>query len=338
MEGISDRSLFSLNVRSGLGRTRVNRDLEGALKETSRHPQFVLFHNGVTIICKKLFVKKNEVLITDYSVVNGCQSAIAFFENKSKLTNRLQVIARFIEVGDDDELAEDITYRSNNQNGINLRDLRSSDRIQVALRKQFETRFGGKVDYVIKAGQERDVGTVIKNDRAGQWLMALFLNEPYNAHQKYRLFGSEYERIYSREIDAEKIYLAYLAYLSIESAVEKVEDPLIRAYQLTKLILLGVMGSILKADKVGKKMLSQPSQYLPKREQDVLGALRTFAASLIPDFNFFVNEKKQTDYYDYKSAFKSADEYASLSREMQRSYEKAIIRHPEDRFEKLLTP
>ena len=336
MSGIADRSLFSLNVRFGLGRTRVNRDLEAAVRETTKHNQFTLFHNGVTIICKTLKVRKKDVKITDYSVVNGCQSAIAFYDNVSQLTDKLQVIAKFIEVGDNDALADDITYRSNNQNGINLRDLKSNDRIQIALRKQFETKFGGKIEYVIKAGDDLG-GEAINNVRAGQWLMALYLDEGYNAHQKYRVFGPEYERIFSREIDADKIYLSYLVFTAVESVVDKVDEELIRGYQLTKLILLSVMGTILRIDVVGKELLSNPAKYLPAKEEEIKRALAKFAALLIPDFNFYIKEKKgKVGYYDYKSAFKSADEYLSLSRDMQKNYEKAVIRHPEESFAELV--
>jgi hypothetical protein len=336
MNGIADRSLFSLNVRSGLGRTRVNRDLERAVRETSKHNQFVLFHNGVTIICKKLQVVRSKIKITDYSVVNGCQSAIAFFENKSRLSDQLQVVARFIEVGDNDALAEDVTYRSNNQNGINLRDLKSNDRIQIALRKQFENRFGGRIEYVIKAGEEQGSSAIIRNDRAGQWIMALYLDEPYNAHQKYRLFGSEYERVFGRDVTAEKIYPSHLTYESVEFSVESVEDPLIRAYQLTKLILLGIIGEMLRKDTTGKELLTRPEQFLPAKEDAVKDALRKLAALLVPDFNYYIKERKHAEgFYDYKSAFKSSDEYQALSREMQRNYDKAIVKHPEDSFERI---
>lgn len=263
--------------------------------------------------------------------------AIAFYQNKSRLSDDLQVIAKFIEVGDNDALAEDITYRSNNQNGINLRDLRSNDRIQISLRRQFEKRFAQKVVYVIKAGDARDGKLIITNDRAGQWLMALYVGEPYNAHQKYRIFGSEYERVFGRNVNAEQIYLAYLASSAIESVIHKIDDPLIQDYQLTKLILLGIAGAILRKDGAGKTLLDSPEKFLPAKELAVSEALQTFAALLIPDLNYYIGEKKkETGYYDYKSAFKSADEYALLLQEMQRSYAKAVVKHPEESFDRIL--
>jgi hypothetical protein len=338
MEGIEDRSLFSLNVRSGLGRTRVNRELEFAIREKEEQGQFILFHNGITVICKKLKVSKHEVAVTDYSVVNGCQSAIAFHDNRRQLTDTLQVVARFIEVGENDALAEDITHRSNNQNGINQRDLMSNDRVQIALQKEFETLFAGKLNYAIKAGEEKDGVEIIRNDRAGQWLMAVYLNEPFNAHQKYKLFGPDYERIFGRNVTAQRVYLCYLVNQAIESAKGAIHDELIRAYQLTNLILMGMIADRLRRDAKGNELLENPSGVLPKRKDKLHAALCKFAALLMPDFEFYVDERKREGkgFYDYKSAFKSREEYAVLSRALLRDYDKAVTKSPDESFTSIL--
>jgi hypothetical protein len=336
MQGIPDRSLFALNVRLGLGRTRVNKDLDAALRQKDQHRQFVLFHNGVTIICRKLTLARKQLTVEDYSVVNGCQSAIAFFDNRNYLTPELLVLSRFIEVGDDDALAEDITYRSNNQNGINLRDLRSNDRVQISLKKQFQLEFAGDFQYVIKQGEEITSKESINNDRAGQLVLALYLDEPYNAHQKYRIFGTDYERVFGRSIDPAKIYLAYVLYNAIDLATEKIEDPLIRAYQLTKFVLLGLLGGILRRDTLGALLLENAALYFPRNRTAVEQAVKVVAAQMITDFNFYVKDKQVGEYYDYKSEFKSPEKYRSLSLELQRQFERALVRHPEDSFRSAL--
>jgi hypothetical protein len=334
MNGISDRRLFSLNVRFGLGRTRVNRDLEKAVRDKEQHSRFIIFHNGVTIICKSLDARNDRISIIDYSIVNGCQSAVTFFDNSEYLSDELMIIAKFIEVGSDDALAEDITYRSNNQNGINLRDLRSNDRIQLMLRKQFLERFGGDPEYLIKEGDEGKAREVIYNDRAAQWLMAVYLQEPYGTHQKSKLFGSDYSRVFRHGITPEKIYLAYLLSLSADSAVVKVDDGAIRTYQLTRFILMGIIADILDGDVIGSKLLSEPEQYLPVRRKQVEAALHTFAQLLIPDLNFYITERQQAeDYFDYKNAFKNRDEYVKMLADVKKSYQKAIIKHPDEKFE-----
>lgn len=338
MAGISDRSLFALNVRLPLGRTRVNRELEAAIKRTERHPQFVLFHNGVTVIARSLKVDGETLAISDYSVVNGCQSAIAFFENRTRLTNDLRVLAKFVEVGDDDALAAEITYSTNNQNGINVRDLKANDRIQVALKAEFDALLGGKVTYLIKAGDEAK-GETLSNDRAGQVILSLYLNEPYNAHQKYRLFGSEYERIFSRDMSAARIFLGYLAHKAVVSAGEGIGDPLIRGYQLTDFILLGLLGEVLRQDKNGREILEQPAGWVKAQGGAIERSLTRVAKLVVADFNFLIQEKqrqREKEYYDYKSEFKSPAAYGEMRSEILKSNARSIARHPEDAFSAVL--
>jgi hypothetical protein len=338
MNGIADRSLFSLNVRLGLGRTRVNKELQQAIEKTTQHHRFLLFHNGVTIICRKLHVRSAHIEIEDYSVVNGCQSAIAFYENKGRLSSDLLVPARLIEVGGDDALAAAITYATNNQNGINPRDLKANDRIQVALRKQFEDEFGQDFEYVIKADKRPSGHQSLTNDRAGQMLMALYLDEPYNAHQKYRAFTTEYERVFARDITAKKIYLAFLLFKAIERSVVKIEDILIREYQLTKFILLGILGSLLRNDPVGKKLLDRPEHFLPAHKSEVEAAVSQFAEKMVASFNFSVKEKQvEQIYFDYKSEFKSPKRYETMKGEAKRDHARALVNYPGDSFQALFT-
>jgi hypothetical protein len=336
MSGIDDRSLFALNVRLGLGRTRVNRDLDKAIGVKTQHNLFRVFHNGVTIICQILAPAEDTIEIENYSIVNGCQSAIAFRENQNELTKNLSILARFIEVGSNDALAEDITYRTNNQNGISLRDLKSNDRIQVALKNEIQKVFGGKVQYQIKPGEKAIAEIVLPNDRVAQLVMSLYLDEPYNAHQKYRLFGSDYERVFGRETNAWKIYLSYLINNVVDLAIKKLEDPLIQEYQLTRFIVLGLIGNILKKDAMGKTLLEDPEALLTKHEKIIMEALAILGAHVVADFNFFIKEVQAKGYYDYKSEFKSPDKYRSILREIERSYERDLVRHPEDSFENLV--
>ena len=192
--------------------------------------------------------------------------------------------------------------------------------------------------YEIKAGDTDSAELIISNDRAAQWLISLYVGEPFYAHQKNRIFESQYDRVFGREVTADKIYLAHLISCAIESVADKIEDPLIRSYQLTKFILLGIIGALLSKDEIGRKLLSTPELFIPQHEADVVKALETFAALLIPDLNYYIEEKKKVaGYYDYKSEFKNRDEYLTLLQQMERDYRKAIVKHPEESFDRILS-
>lgn len=74
LRGIADQSLFDYNVRGSLGKTQVNKDIVGSIKDPKTHKLFPLFHNGITVICESLDVTADKIKIRNYYVVNGCQS------------------------------------------------------------------------------------------------------------------------------------------------------------------------------------------------------------------------------------------------------------------------
>jgi len=167
--------------------------------------------------------------------------------------------------------------------------------------------------------------------------MALYLDEPYYAHQKDRIFATEYERVFNRLINAKKIFFAYLLQTAIESVMDKIEDPLIRSYQLTKFILLALLGKILRQDPVGKKLIDDPGILLPKSRDAVFATAQIVLSHLTTDFNYYVKEQSSKDYYDYKSEFKNAEKYQALSTELLHQYERALVRHSEDSFGSVLS-
>ncbi len=66
MEGIADQSLFAYNVRGPLGRTKVNKDLVKSIQDNTTHKIFPLFHNGVTIITRRLDISDEKIEIEDF--------------------------------------------------------------------------------------------------------------------------------------------------------------------------------------------------------------------------------------------------------------------------------
>jgi AIPR protein len=144
LPGIDDLSLFELNVRLGLGKTKINKELAGTIQEEQAdHALFPAYHNGITILTESLAVDDEDNLVLDgATVVNGCQSLLALWGNRSSLTPELTLLVKVVQLGDDVELADTITYRSNNQNAVNIRDQRANDAIQRDLQRQVADKYG----------------------------------------------------------------------------------------------------------------------------------------------------------------------------------------------------
>jgi len=131
LDGIQDRTLFSKNVRYGVGKTRVNTSIKETIQNQEDHTNFFLFHNGITIVSQGLEedLVNNKISLSGYAVVNGCQSMLTFFENQTSLSNNLFVLVKIIKLSLTSPMVRRITYFANNQNAISLKDLRSNDSV-----------------------------------------------------------------------------------------------------------------------------------------------------------------------------------------------------------------
>ena len=75
-----------------------------------------------------------------------------------------------------------------------------------ALQQEFKKLFGDKILYRRKKGEdEGDYSEIIEKDFAAQIISTVYLQEPHNTHLKQNLFGSNYTKIFSRKITAEKL-------------------------------------------------------------------------------------------------------------------------------------
>jgi hypothetical protein len=182
LQGIDDQSIFAYNVRGPLGRTKINKEIVASINQKSRHKLFPLFHNGITIIAGKLEADNDVIRVSDYYVVNGCQSLSALYNNHGMITNDLRVLAKFIQMNPASTDAGMITAFSNNQNGVRPRDFKANTQPQVCLQNEFKKHYGGQYAYEIKRGESPGEGVVISNEDAGLYLMAFDLKEPWATH------------------------------------------------------------------------------------------------------------------------------------------------------------
>lgn len=326
MSGIDDGTLFAQNVRQSLGNTKVNKAMRASVFEKSQHQYFPLYHNGVTILCKKAQLTDETLTISDYVVVNGAQSITTFKRSEKLLTEDLRVIAKVVELNDP-ALAKDITINSNNQNAIKPRDLKSTNEVQLRLRKEFEAALGGKFDLEIKRGQNsRDGTVVITNEEAGRLLLAFDLMEPESCHQVYKLFDEKYAEIFARpSVTAYRIVLLNLLMAQIIDAMDGIQYKPLSKYGLTRFFLLSVIAEMLRADEFGVKAISDPKSLLESQDlEGFLEAVSEALKSIVVDLNYEVKERG--DQFDYKGDLKSPSKIRELRSELLKSYEKELAK------------
>lgn len=330
LPGIDDSRVFAQNVRLGLGSTRVNDDIISSVLSKGEHKHFLTFHNGLTLVSKSITLRGSKLTINNFSVCNGCQSLLSFYQQKKRLTDELKVLVRFVKIGDDRRLPETIAYRTNNQNSISLRDLSSNDVTQVRFQTEFNDLFGKFSFYTIKRGESAPAPE-LPNELAGRLLLALYVREPWSAHQKYRIFGDMESKIFSYYMSAYQIRLSQLLYEAVQSKINNLKNKKIAKYGLISFLMLFFVGEILRENSAGAKLLDDPSNYLSttasvnSNEAVLLAEIGALIDWLIIELNYTI-EQNGDDTYDYKNEFKSPKAMQQIRSDLLKSYQKDIAR------------
>ncbi len=330
LDGIVSNELFAWNVRGSLGRTKVNKDIGCSVDSVAEHKNFLLYHNGLTILCQQLERKGDKITISKYSVVNGCQSLTSLFDHREKITDDLRILTRLIELPPGQPLAEKITHHSNNQNPINARDLQSNSTIQRRLQNEFESQYGGQVFYRIKRGEPDKAPQVIDNDEAGRMLLAFDLKEPWTCHQTYKILDELHGNIFARpEVNARRILAVADLQRAIQTCMIDVENKMLASYRLSQYFLLYLLREALELDDDGKKFCADPEPYLvqPCGRDQLRTCVSRIIKDIIIDLNAEVRERAETgNPFDYKRELKSQNPVREMARSIIPQYQKAVSR------------
>ena len=341
LQGIQDRTLFYKNVRYGVGNTRVNKSIRETISAPDEHKSFFLYHNGITIICDHLVedLEASRINIGGYAVINGCQSMLSFFENKENLSSGLSVLVKIIDINRTSPLIRKITTYANNQNAISLQDLRSNDSVQREIQREFETLFGGTVTYGRKRGELGTRGELaIDKDFAAQLISTVYLGAPHNTHLKQKLFGEDYTKVFSRKVNADKIYLAAIIHQTIQSRVDLLTNPSIRDYGLAIFFFCYSLSEIMKMDEIGLLILDAPREYVTHHNGVLKGTLEKVWQLITPDINFEIDEyTREQGFFDYKNLFKNSEFVKSMGAKIKADYTRSTRRNIQDSFSRIYT-
>ncbi len=337
MEGIQNQQIFDLNLRKGLGNTKVNKDISGSIENQSEHSQFLLYHNGITVICNTVDTsEEGKIRIRDYAVVNGCQTLSCLYAKRDKITNDLRVLTRLIEIKPESDLIPKITYNSNNQNGIKVRDFRSNTQTQVRLQQEI-TQDYPQYFYRIKTGDEPGQRIVIDNELAGRILLVFDLQEPWAVQNTSKIFDEWHQKIFSRpQVTGERIVTLFKLYTEIQQDLEKIKPELFSKYQITTFFLLYLIAEILSGDEVGRDFTKKPDTFCktPNQESYLFECIHIILGELIIDINAEFEERGGEN-FDSKKVFKSSNSLKSLKKDVLASYQKVVSRGRVESFSQL---
>ncbi len=331
MAGIDTQALFAWNVRQSLGRTKVNKAIAENVVNPAEHKNFMLYHNGLTVLATKVELdERADVLTIDrYSVVNGAQSLSTLYDKRATVSTELRLLARVVKLDPATDLAAMITRNSNNQNAIGARDLQSNSVIQKRLKEDFKRSFGEDFGYEIKRGERTQATRVITNEEAAKVLLAFDLEQPWTCHQSYRYFDDLHSEIFGRPaVKADRIVALIAVRDAVVASLGQLDNQLAARYSVTPFFLMYLVKHALQLDIKGKEFCQDPGRFLREGGFDrVVTVLRQIADDLVVDLNAELAEREESGRpFDHKRELKSVNAIRALRGDVLPSYQKAVTR------------
>lgn len=250
-EGGNIRSIFDDNVRDFQGGDNpVNKKINSTL--TSEDPkQFVVLNNGVTVVATSLKTSGNKFIISDFQIVNGCQTSNILYQNiENKDLIDLHIPFRLIVTGED-EVKSKITLATNSQTAIKTEQLAALSEFQRNLELYYSATDGdGKLFYERRTKQYNSKDEVIKNRiiTVANQIKSFSAMFHQNPHLVTSFFGSIAKKvnssgsgIFKEDHSFAPYYLAGLAFYkldqlfrsgAIDSKYRKVKFHLIMLFRL----------------------------------------------------------------------------------------------------------
>lgn len=202
--------LFEENVRHFLGAENpVNAQIAETLRDAGSRTRFPVLNNGVTLVSPDVRVQGTTLHISNFQIVNGCQTSHVLYENRDALTDDLMLTLKVVETTDEDVFSE-LVRATNSQSKIEESQFLSLSPIAKRVEAYFNTFEGQDGRLYFERRDRQYVGKgisairVVSLHNAAKCVCAMFIRRPDLAYkypkQMYEHFGSRIFGEQNREI------------------------------------------------------------------------------------------------------------------------------------------
>jgi hypothetical protein len=220
--------LLERNIRRylGLQGNRVNEGIRDTLNSDERN-NFYFYNNGITLICDKfsynaLQNSDHQVQVENLQIINGGQTCMTIFKTLQdsdllQQNNQAYLLLRLYQLpSDNDDLVQKITYATNSQNPVDLKDLRANDHLQQRLEmdiKQLGFNYRRK-----RSDTSARSTTEITSGVAAEAVLAVWRHKPHQAKFFTREhFGKLYDTIFTEQLNGAQVIIAVQLYRIAEN-------------------------------------------------------------------------------------------------------------------------
>ncbi|MBD2652153.1 AIPR family protein [Synechocystis sp. FACHB-383] len=229
--------LLERNIRRylGLQGNRVNEDIRHTLTSDEKN-NFYFYNNGITLTCDSfsynaLQDSNYQVRVENLQIINGGQTCITISKTLQQphlLHQNAQayVLLRLYQLPPENEgLVQRITYATNSQNPVDLKDLRANDERQQRLEMDIK-QLG--FNYRRKRSDTNTRSADITSGVAAEAVLSVWRRKPHQAKFFSREhFGKLYDSIFTKQLNGAQVIVAVQLYRIAENRRKRPEttDP-----------------------------------------------------------------------------------------------------------------
>ncbi|MCY4498502.1 MAG: AIPR family protein [Rhodospirillaceae bacterium] len=250
-DGKLNRELFYDNVRDFQGNNPVNQEIDQTLSDQHQRSNFPLLNNGVTIVARSIHRTGDTFKISDFQIVNGCQTTHVLFRNRSAVDESMFVPVKLVATDDSSVIAE-VIKATNRQTAVlpealeSLRDFHKNLEAFYTARERDrgpETRLfyeRRSKQYSLDKINPNRIVTLTAQIKS---FVAMYLNEPHS-HPRYygELLKSYEDRLFLDDHKPAPYYASGVALLAVEDLLRSGRiDRKLRSYKHHLLMLLRII-------------------------------------------------------------------------------------------------
>lgn len=248
-DGSLNRNLFYDNVRDYQGNNPVNRDIATTLGggTVSRFP---LLNNGVTIVARNISRTGDSFRISDFQIVNGCQTTHVLFENRNSITAETFIPIKLLATNDS-EIITEVIKATNWQTAVMPEALESLSPFHKDIEDFYNSQESSqlresRVHYERRSKQyyfdpipQNNIVSLTTQTKA---FVAMFLNEPHSHPRYYGELLKAYEsKLFVSDHKPAPYFASGLAFVMVHRMITKKVIPKeMRKYTYHILMLLRV--------------------------------------------------------------------------------------------------
>ena len=199
-DGAIISNLFEDNVRYFQGHNTINAEIQTTLRSPEYQGAFSVLNNGVTIVAKEVRRTGNTITLTDFQVINGCQTSFVLYENRKHLNDDATIVIKIIST-ENKNITDSIVKSTNRQTPVmneafeTLRDIHKKlELVYQSYEPQYRLYYERRSKQY--DAQEINKNKIISFPYQTAAYIAVFLGEPHSTHRYY----GELLRAYSKRI------------------------------------------------------------------------------------------------------------------------------------------